>query len=1105
MVVLHIYCGLARQVLIVGVRGLIISLAAMFPNSQDEGPGLEDRLRGLILNNATPTTPSTPPGPVLPPHMITANSSEQQQYLAKAASQTPAKEPMKSPNPGQQPGRKRLNQAQRRQMNAEFSIPIDPRQNPLLSGNTTASFTPGQAHAQGNAFQRNSNTGLPQHLSQYQTTSPRFSQSPQMHSPHQPWQQDSRQRFPPSNQYQNQNQNPYAPRSNTQNRQLYQPGPSNAGRRGTFVHNAEDAVMQSTYLEALVQEYIPQVQVEGTEKAQKEAFRATVEQACRECITQYETQERGNEKIDGRSVELCCFGSTASGFATKGSDMDLALLSPQSVPSPDSPESPIPRLLEKTLLDCGLGARLLTKTRVPIIKLCEKPTSKLHRDLVAERMKWEKGFAEDEKEADEAEVDDVLREDGLEVVDEMPKENPGEFVDVTKTKSNRRSKYRKSSTAEDHRGPLRQSEKQSLMQYYDSAKRRLRKLSGGDLSATQELTEEESKTLNQVCKEFIDGLLSTELSKRLRNYQSISPLYDAGKPFVQRSLNGIWTQIEGEHLALAWDERPLPESNDRAEDACYELVKAWRILQQQTGPLMESNLYNKQLYLAAERLKRISSLQLMFLEQFPQEDAVQYLTRTQRLMSDLRQSDETSIMPIFVAQYIKGIYNFSIREELQGSYRNKDTLKWVGFQHRVLQLAGDYEHALLRTDLYEDSEKPIIEDYIGLLHSLFHHDPISLPPQRPDLTNVSLIAKIRHLPDPTTVSPNRPRDRFKDHLNFPPNIGIQCDINFSAHLALHNTTLLRCYSHTDPRVRPLVLFIKHWAKTRCINTPYRGTLSSYGYVLMVLHYLVNIANPFVCPNLQQIRREPPHYLPPAEIEAMSTCQGRDVRFWRNEAEIKNLCERGQLNFNCESIGGLVRGFFEYYAQPGPVENTGKRGFDWGREVLSLRTPYGILTKQEKGWVGARTVVETTTTAPPPTPSLPVHTPTSATTPSTTLEDGQMTPAATGDDPTHSKKQIKTIEETKEVRHRYLFAIEDPFELDHNVARTVTHNGIVRIREELRRGWRIIKAVGKGPTGEGLMDAYVEVEGRDGGGWREMLGLMHGDVGLEGMDGEGRGM
>jgi terminal uridylyltransferase len=96
------------------------------------------------------------------------------------------------------------------------------------------------------------------------------------------------------------------------------------------------------------------------------------------------------------------------------------------------------------------------------------------------------------------------------------------------------------------------------------------------------------------------------------------------------------------------------------------------------------------------------------------------------------------------------------------------------------------------------------------------------------------------------------------------------------------------------------------------------------------------------------------------------------------------------------------------------------------QVLSLRTKGGLLSKEEKGWVKAVT------------------------------EQGAG----------------------KQVQHRYLFCIEDPFEQSHNVARTVTHNGIVAIRDEFRRAQRILRVVGDGngpPPGLGLFDELVDEE------------------------------
>lgn len=66
-----------------------------------------------------------------------------------------------------------------------------------------------------------------------------------------------------------------------------------------------------------------------------------------------------------------------------------------------------------------------------------------------------------------------------------------------------------------------------------------------------------------------------------------------------------------------------------------------------------------------------------------------------------------------------------------------------------------------------------------------------------------------------------------------------------------------------------------------------------------------------------------------------------------------------------------------------------------------------------------------------------------------------------------------------MRQRYLFSIEDPFEVDHNVARTVTHDGIVAIRDELRRAGRILGAVGRSEIPEGgLFDEVLEQVGKE---------------------------
>ena len=261
------------------------------------------------------------------------------------------------------------------------------------------------------------------------------------------------------------------------------------------------------------------------------------------------------------------------------------------------------------------------------------------------------------------------------------------------------------------------------------------------------------------------------------------------------------------------------------------------------------------------------------------------------------------------------------------------------------------------------------------------------------------------------------RERKAGPLDFPKDgIGIQCDINFFNPLGLHNTQMLRCYSKCDPRVRPIVLFMKSWAKQRKINSSYSGTLSSYGYVLMVLHYLTNVAQPPVLPNLQMPWRPHPNCTPPGYTR--TEVDGWVIDFWRNEDEIEAALRNGQMSSNSESIGSLLAGLFQYYSSMGNGPQ-----FRWTQQVLSLRTPGGILTKDAKGWVKA------------------------------TTEEG----------------------EGKRIQHRYLFCIEDPFELNHNVARTVTHNGIVAIRDEFRRAYRILNSVAL----NNQMDVGQHIRSQDG--------------------------
>ncbi|KAF2761106.1 PAP/OAS1 substrate-binding domain-containing protein [Pseudovirgaria hyperparasitica] len=503
------------------------------------------------------------------------------------------------------------------------------------------------------------------------------------------------------------------PGQNNGQRTLYQP-PAQVPTPPPY----EVWAAQCLFLEQLVSIHIPESQMTAEEMATKDAFRSRLETICRTALSEYD----GTGLLN---LQLKAFGSFSSGFATKGSDMDLSIALSTSGTDTHAVtvEPPLLRALEKALLNCGLGARLLTRTRVPIIKICETPTEELLYALVEERRRWE-----------------ALPEDEKYVVDAPAPQQP---VDPKKSE---------------------------------------------------------------------------------------------------------------------------PAKSSREGNAAKENANS------PATPVRKQG----------------------------------------------HQRPESTSSPVTVSSAAK-------RPQNRGSDR-----AWL-------------------------------------------------------------------------------REKKRGPLDFPKNgVGVQCDINFSNDLALHNTRLLRCYCLCDVRVQPMVLFVKAWAKRRKINSSYSGTLSSYGYVLMVLHFLANIASPPVIPNLQLSWRPPQEgswrSSPPDE----HYINNYDVRFWSNEDEIKHLAEERRLTTNNEPIGALLRNFFQYYAHPAVSFGTG-RGFQWTQDVLSLRTAGGTMKKAVKGWTGAKT----------------------------------------------------TTVGHQEVRNRYLFAIEDPFEIDHNVARTVTHHGIIAIRDEFRRAWKIISSAGGG--------------------------------------------
>lgn len=204
---------------------------------------------------------------------------------------------------------------------------------------------------------------------------------------------------------------------------------------------------------------------------------------------------------------------------------------------------------------------------------------------------------------------------------------------------------------------------------------------------------------------------------------------------------------------------------------------------------------------------------------------------------------------------------------------------------------------------------------------------------------------------------------------------MECDLSMRNPLAVLNTSLLRTYAEINPVPRVLAAVIKRWAKARDINNPARHTLSSYGYILMLLHFLTfhersgnglvltltnGKSNPSpslpLLPNLQRMDASWPEQPPGTPYKEYAAMPKRQIKhpleqravvntfFYRpNQAMLNNL--RRLFPGQDLSLGILLASFFRYYAFE----------FDYKRHVVSLHSNglHGVVEREVKaeldGW------------------------------------------------------------------------------------------------------------------------------------------------------------
>lgn len=134
----------------------------------------------------------------------------------------------------------------------------------------------------------------------------------------------------------------------------------------------------------------------------------------------------------------------------------------------------------------------------------------------------------------------------------------------------------------------------------------------------------------------------------------------------------------------------------------------------------------------------------------------------------------------------------------------------------------------------------------------------------------------------------------------------ECDISSGNDLAIENTVLFETYSKIDARVRLLGILVKYWAKACGICDASLGSLSSYAYIIMVLHFLQKRG---VIPVLQEL---PPPGLDECPKHVIDGC---DVYFFEEIDQLEDVWPQGfRPDRNRETLLELFLGFLKYYGE-----------------------------------------------------------------------------------------------------------------------------------------------------------------------------------------------
>lgn len=139
---------------------------------------------------------------------------------------------------------------------------------------------------------------------------------------------------------------------------------------------------------------------------------------------------------------------------------------------------------------------------------------------------------------------------------------------------------------------------------------------------------------------------------------------------------------------------------------------------------------------------------------------------------------------------------------------------------------------------------------------------------------------------------------------------LQIDVCVNNTLAVLNTNLIDAYVELDERFRYVCILVKYWAKRRDLNDTYHGTLSSYAYTLLTIHYLQTLDDP-VLPCLQRMK-DGKQIENDEDVPIEMTSNGGGPELYNTYFD-RSVNQSNYSSTNEESVHELLLGFFHYYA------------------------------------------------------------------------------------------------------------------------------------------------------------------------------------------------